>query len=421
MLLPMLFPTLAISAAPSSPEAKRAESMLKVAYKSRDRVEALVNGVKGNATLMKLISDAGLMGAFNGNLTLLKNGESLLDKANETYSAGNYAAALNYTLQALDIFRDVFKNIHVIVGKAGGFLERESVIVAEGLIVAANRTLERIKRIRELGEVPEDAIKKLSEAENLLNIAEIRSLLAKGNVSEVAHRIADAEKLVAEAFKMIKSKAEEKCAERVDKFIAKVNETFDKIVEKAKSLGVNASEVLKMFGFKSLSEIQEMKINLIGKVKNFIKLGKIIQAIKEIDDAIKKIRDMNRGLEKARYIVQYQNVTLYRLTPGLKVDIEKNVKKLFIMLDITVTNTGNATLIFPNSVFGLTIEKSVDGSWVPVYMPISAQILVMLKPGESRHITVKVELPAGKYRVAVHAMCEKIFTPVTAYAEFTIP
>jgi tetratricopeptide (TPR) repeat protein len=415
MLLPMLFPTLAISATPINPEAKRVENMLNVAYKSRNRVEALVNNVKANQTLMNLISVAGLMDAFNGNLTLLKNGENLLKTANETYSAGDYIMALNYTFQALDIFRDVFRNIHVIVGKAGGYLERESVIVAEGLIVAANRTLERIKSIRELGNIPSEADEKLSEAEALLNTAELRSLLTKGNVSEVAHRIADAEKLVADALKIIKSKAEEKCAERMDKFIAKVNETFDKIIEKARSLGVNASEVLKMFGFKNLSEIQEMKNNLIGKVRSYIKFGNITQAIKEMDKAMEKIRNMNMEMERVRYIAQYH------FNAKLEVKVEKSVKKPFIILDITITNTGNATLIFPNSAFGLTIERSVDGSWKPVYTPISAQVLMMLRPGESRHIVLRVELPAGTYRVAVHAMCEKIFTPVTAYAEFTIP
>jgi len=415
MLLPMLFPTLAISATPINPEAKRVENMLNVAYKSRDRVEALVDNVKANQTLMNLISAAGLMNAFNGNLTLLKNGENLLKTANETYSAGDYIMALNYTFQALDVFRDVFRNIHVIVGKAGGYLERESVVVAEGLIVAANRTLERIKSIRELGNIPSEADEKLSEAEALIKTDELRSLLTNGNVSEVAHRIADAEKLVADALKIIKSKAEEKCAERMDKFIAKVNETFDKIIEKARSLGVNASEVLKMFGFKNLSEIQEMKNNLIGKVRSYIKFGNITQAVKEMDKAMEKIRNMNMEMERVRYIAQYH------FNAKLEVNVEKNVKKPFTILDITITNTGNATLIFPNSAFGLTIERSVDGSWKPVYTPISAQILMMLKPGESRHITVKVELPAGTYRVAVHAMCEKIFTPVTAYAEFTIP
>jgi hypothetical protein len=191
---------------------------------------------------MNLISAAGLNSAFYGNVTLLGNGENLLSRAESEYEAGNYALALNYTLQALDVFRDVFRNVHVIVCKAGGCLERESVIVAEGLIVAANRTLERIKSIRELGDIPMEAYDKLSEAEKLLSITELRNLLAKGNVSEVAHRIADAEKLVADAFKIIKSKAEEKCAERVDKFLAKVDETFNKIA--AMLINIDASNII---------------------------------------------------------------------------------------------------------------------------------------------------------------------------------
>lgn len=415
MLLPMLSSTLAISAVPINPEIKRVENMLNIAYKARERVEYLISNVMNNVTLTNLISAAGLMDEFNGNVTLFNEGKILLDEAKGAYDAGNYALALNKVSQALDLFRDVFKNIHVIVCKAGGCLEDENAIKAEGLIVAANRTLERINSIRELGDIPEEAYSKLSEAESLLNIAELRNLLAKGNVSGVAHRIADAEKLIADAIKIIKSKAEEKCAERVDKFIAKINETFNKIVEKARSLGVNASEVLKMFGFNNLNEIQEMKNNLIGKVKSFVKFGNVIQAIKEMNDAMEKIRNMNREMEKVRYIAQYQ------FNAELEVKVEKSFRKPFTVLDITITNTGNATLIFPNSAFGLIIEKSVDGFWKPVYTPISAQVLIMLKPGESRHIVVKVDLPAGTYRVVVHAMCEKVLTPVTAQAEFTIP
>lgn len=411
----VITPTLGVNMFIQVEESKRVENIINVAEKAKIRVESLINTVESNNTLINLISSVGLSDDFDGNKTLFKTGVSLLNDAKNAYNSGNYALALNYTMQALELFRVVFRNIHIIVCKAGGCLEREDVLKAEGLIVAMNRSRERIQNMYEIEGLPEDVKKILSKAEEYLDITIARKLLAEGNVSGVAHRLAEAEKLISQAFSMIKSKAEEKSSERIEKFIAKFNETFEKMVGKAESLGVDATKVLNMFGLKSIEDIYAMKNEFVNRIKSYIKLGQFEKAINEMNKAREKLDEMNKEMERLRWRFTYN------FSVGIEIQVEKNVKKPFTTLEITILNTGNATIIFPNSMFGLTIEKKVGEEWKPFYVPIAAQVLMELKPGQSRHLTIRFTFEHGTYRVVIHGMCEKTFNPVIYYKEFTIP
>jgi len=415
ILSSILLPAPGINVMAQIGDEKRVENMISIAEKAKVRVESLIKSVEGNETLMSMISKAGLDGDFSGNKTLFNDGVRLLEQAKSLFSGGNYTSALNYTIRALELFRNVFRNIHVIVCRAGGCIEKEDVLKAEGLIVAINRSLERIKRIRETESLPSEVEGILSQAEKYLDLTEARRLLSEGNVSAVAHRLAEAEKLISQAFSMLKSEAEKKISERIDKFIVKFNETFEKIIDKAKSLGVNVSKVLSMLNLSSVNDIYAMRDNFVGHVKNYIKLGQFKRAVDELNSAMEKIENMNREMEKSKW--QYK----FNFKVGIEVNVEKSVKKPFTILDITISNTGNATIIFPNSMYGLTIERKVDGDWKPFYTPISALVLTELKPGQTRHLTIKLTLESGVYRVVVHGMCEKTFEPVTASVEFTIP
>lgn len=400
---------------PMDDNVKRVENILNVAIKSKDKVNLLIDQVKSNTTLMAMIVDAGLYDDFEGNETLFNEGLELLEIAQSKYIGEDYSSALNYTLQALEIFRDVFRNVHVIVCKAGGCLEKENVIIAEGLIVAMNRSRERIEMIRKLGELPDNVKSLLSNAENYLDIDVAKSLLRQGNVSGVAHRLAEAEKLISEAFKLIKSKAEEKNAERINNFIAKLNETFENTLDKLEKSGVNVTEILDKLGFKSVMELREAKNNLVKNIHRYINLGQVKKAIDEINSMSNKLQEINMRMEQIKYKHEYT------FNIGIEISIEKDVKKQFTTLYITIKNTGNATVIFPNSAYGIIVEKMINGIWTPFYMPISAQVLTSLKPGQSRPIILRINTVEGSYRIVLHGWCEGTMNPIVVYNEFTIP
>ena len=66
---------------------------------------------------------------------------------------------------------------------------------------------------------------------------------------------------------------------------------------------------------------------------------------------------------------------------------------------ITVKNTGDKTLSFPDSSLGLRIENVASGQ---KYTVASAQMITNLAPGESKDITWNENAPAGDYTATVH-------------------
>ena len=66
---------------------------------------------------------------------------------------------------------------------------------------------------------------------------------------------------------------------------------------------------------------------------------------------------------------------------------------------ITVKNTGDKTLSFPDSSFGLRIENVASDQ---KYTVASAQMITNLAPGESKDITWNENAPAGDYTATVH-------------------
>lgn len=400
----------------TSIESKRVENMLELAEKAKVRVELLISNVEINSTLMILIEKYGLIDEFNGNKTLFNEAINIFNMAKNAYTLGNYNLALNYTIQAFELFRLIFRNIHVIVCKAGGCLEKEDVLKAEGLIIAMNRTLERIKSIRSIEGLTEDILAILSEAEGYLNINRARELLMKGNVSEVAHMLAKAEQLVSKAFQMIKSKAYEKSEEKLEKFMGKLNEKCNEVIDKAKSLGINVTNILEIFGFKNVDEIRIVVNNATKNIRKLMDLKQFSRAAHEMNLVMVKLEKMIREMEKVRKKV-YEG----KFNIDIEVNVEKDVKKQFTTLRITVVNRGNATIVFLNSALGLIIEKKVDDSWKLFYAPIAAQVLTSLKPGQSKHLTIRITTELGIYRIVLRGFCEQTFIPIVKYVEFTIP
>ncbi|MEM3618529.1 MAG: hypothetical protein QXK47_05605 [Candidatus Bathyarchaeia archaeon] len=77
---------------------------------------------------------------------------------------------------------------------------------------------------------------------------------------------------------------------------------------------------------------------------------------------------------------------------------------------------------FPNSVYGITIERMDGSTWVLAYSPISVQVIMELKPGQAEHVQIMLPQPkSGEYRVHVHGRSKINMTPVETTAEFSIP
>lgn len=521
------------AAAEDGLEAK-ARAIINVAVKAEARVNVLIDMIEGNETIMKAIVNAGLNSSFNDMIALRDQGSDFLEKAKSSLEAGNYTKAIEEAIEAMRLLRDAYTGIHKILRQAGVTpleLGEAPELKAQGLLVAANRSLERIERIRSLPNASEvEGL--LSQAENLLN--NIGPLLEQGNVSAAAHNLAEANKLISEAFARLGRRAEEMIQKRAEKFVLDFGRIRNEFTRRIREEGLNETEILEGLGFGNLGQVvQNLTETVKGAGKKFRDVIKeIIEDLKGIGRILREVREIVPEKPSIRvkvgdilanasaafngkivrvegkyygekppedllgpsgappkrnwwiladdtgwiYIVGEERVGIIRRLPilegaevtvigrvvveddtlyiratlmapsepiivpvppigptkpvtpsdGLRLSVKVERVGRDYSVKVTLENIGNETIVFPNSAYGIVIERKIAAAWVPIYTPIAAQVLTKLKPGENATVTILLERPLkppspGTYRAVATGWLEGSGLPVTASAEFTMP
>ncbi|RLE52180.1 MAG: hypothetical protein DRJ20_00665 [Candidatus Methanomethylicota archaeon] len=277
--------TMSIASSAQNIKEQRVERFLEVAEKAKDRVERLINIIYSNETVLEIIEDTGLIDEFNGNITLFNNGVDKLNIAHTLLEEGDLANAIGNATEAFKIFRDVYKSLHKILEEAD--LCKCEIIDAPGLIEAMYRALDRIERIREIAS-PEalEAIEGiLSKAEEYLDIETAMELLSEGRVNETAHRLAEANRLIALAHSLLRKKAQELNIKRLTSYIKIVEKFCDRIERQINRL---KREDL-------ISKLDEAKA-LINDAKESLENGDYSSAILSIINARNLLREIEISL-----------------------------------------------------------------------------------------------------------------------------
>ncbi|MEM2025772.1 MAG: hypothetical protein QXW94_05720 [Desulfurococcaceae archaeon] len=106
--------------------------------------------------------------------------------------------------------------------------------------------------------------------------------------------------------------------------------------------------------------------------------------------------------------------------PAMEATLAKQVEGGDVTVRVTVVNSGGEKLYFPNPLYGLTVERMVDGVWVQHYAPVTAQVVVELEPGRSGEATVELRgLEPGLYRAVVWGWTGS--QQLAKHLEFTFP
>jgi HEPN domain-containing protein len=399
-------------------EVQRAQQIVRAAECALFKVKSFVNSIMQNESVKSRLEGLGLMDDLQGNASLLEQAEALVTEAKESLAAGKYTGAMVCAVEAMRICKDVCRNVHKILELAGLEIETSErpEVQAQGILVAVNRSLERIERLKALVEglkLPqvEEIKEKLSKAEGLLDIDEIKGLLSSGNVSEAAHGLAEANKLIGQAYGLLHSTAKERIVERMERYRAKIRERFEGIVNNMSE--EELGQAIRRLGFPDVGKLKKFIDDLIEQARGIakVKIGEALQKLGEARDKLKELAKI--------YIAK--RLPPIAEEPSLDVDVEVFKERVGVVVRVTVKNVGRTTILFPNTAFGSVVEKEVDGRWIPYYSPISAQVIVKLEPGEERSFSIRLFRPEpGHYRVAVHGFVEKAMTPVFAWAEFTI-
>jgi len=267
------------------------QKFIELAERAMDKTETLINITYANTTAMDIITDAGFYDQFMDNVTLFDKAAQNVTNAQERLDVGDLEGAIANVTYALEVFRDVFKAIHFILCNSD--LSKGELIDAQGLIQAMKRALERIDKLEEIGDLPDDALLLLEEARLYLNITAATEWLQLGLVNQTAHNLTDANKLIADAHKTLKNAAAEMNTNRIrahlrvmTNFRERLGSQVDKLEE-----GQAKQDLLTDLGIAG---------DLISQANGLLDGGEYSQALEKLQDAGALLDDVEQGLKAQR-------------------------------------------------------------------------------------------------------------------------
>ncbi|UCC58165.1 MAG: hypothetical protein JSW14_07390 [Candidatus Bathyarchaeum sp.] len=281
-----------------SPE-RRAERIVEIADSAGQRVADLIDLVYVNETVLELIENATLLEDLENNVTRYTQGMENVTNAYDALEAEDYEGAIANATQALHIFKEVLRSIHIILRQSE--VQRGQIVDAQGLLVAMGRALERIERLRELLDLlPEDseeALALLDEATNYLDIDEARLWLLDGNVTETAHNLTQANQLISQVHRLLRDQAKILNTWRIHNFLSGIHRTRIRLRDRfwaAHYEGVNVTAVLESLGYQNMTEFTQTIQNMTETAQG--KIADIREAIEDLKEIGRTIREMDYAL-----------------------------------------------------------------------------------------------------------------------------
>ena len=280
---------------PSNPNPARAWILLRIANRTAARVERLIERIYANESLIETLSNAGLLDDLEGNVTLFEEAKSLLGEAYVAIESGEYEEAVEKITDAMSTFRAVFKAIHRILEDYVGDLGPR--LIARGLLVAMRRALERVAWIRRLAPEDQEINSLLDEAEVYLNITAAEEMLLEGNVTGVAQNLVKANRLISEAFRLLREKARMGIKVRMSRYLENMRRSYRRMLAKlelAKRMGANVSKILERLGYENETQLTDALMDMLAEARS--RLDDIRDAMKDLQRIGRDISRMNRAL-----------------------------------------------------------------------------------------------------------------------------
>jgi tetratricopeptide (TPR) repeat protein len=283
----------------------KAERMVEIADGALDRVMDLVALVEADETAMDKITDAELDDKFDDNVSLCEEGGegwAALETANDHLEAGEYEEAIDSAREALEIFRDALRSIHVILCEAD--IEVGELLDPQILQDAIERSFDRITELRSIL-ADTEMLAKLDDAEELLDQAQ--GLLEQEEIDAAKDSLREANVLISQVCQELKQIAQELEPQRIKDYCEgafQYRERFRERFGEAGTEGFDVDGFLQGYGYQNeddfLARFQEMIRNAEGTEE-------IQNALEDLEEIGRMIREMDQNLtqEMGHYRAQH--------------------------------------------------------------------------------------------------------------------
>ncbi|MGQ9479292.1 MAG: hypothetical protein ACUVQ0_04620 [Thermoproteota archaeon] len=287
-------------AKPTADPCTKAEKIIWVAESAKNFTEKLVNYVSSNETIISIIEEADLIDDFNGSVSRLNEGVTVLEEARNYLNEGDCANATKKAIQALKVFKEVFRDINKILCSAN--IKHREVFDGQGLIIAMEVALKRVEKLEELAENIEEkgvnvseVLNVLNEAKQYLNIDEARVMLQQGNVSGVARMLIEANKLIAKASLMLNEKNRELIFGRIKQYLERMRE---RIRERLKGMNMTENEFFKYWNFTNAEEFWRERMEFSQRIKRRIEKKMFNETIADLKNFIREMHEFRFKFEE---------------------------------------------------------------------------------------------------------------------------
>lgn len=273
-------------------EETRAKRIIEVAENAAEKVGDLIDLVSSNSAILEMIDDTELTGALDGNITLYNTGLENVTNANICLLVEDYDGATANATEALTIFREVYRSIHLILYEAE--VTVGVYIYADELEEAIDRSIARVDELKEL--ISEDApiYNNLVEAEQLL--LQAKTELLSDNITDAKSDLRAANVLISEVCQYLKEAAQELNPSRIRDYCEEAQQYRERFRERfghAESEGFDVIGFLQGLGYQNEDEFMTRFEEMI---ENAQQTGDISDALGNLQEIGNTIRGMDSTL-----------------------------------------------------------------------------------------------------------------------------
>ena len=281
----------------------RAERIVELADKAEQRVGDLIELVESNDTALEMIDEAGLTGEFVNNVTRYDEGVENVTNAEACFAAEDYEGATANATEALSIFREVYRSIHVILCNAD--VNIGPLVAVHVLEEAIERSLDRVEELKAIISTEALIYSNLNDAEALLTTA--KDDLLPDDIEGAKTNLREANILISEVCQYLRQVAQELNPSRIRGYLDEAYRyryRFRERFRQAQDEGFDVDRFLQGFGYQNEEEFMNRFQEMIENAQGSEDVEDVLEDLEEIG---RLIREMNGNLtqEMGRYREHY--------------------------------------------------------------------------------------------------------------------
>ncbi len=264
-----------------------AEQVVALAERASQHVQALIDMVEADEDALDKIGAAGLSEEWADNVALFSTGLEYLEDAKESLVGSDDRGAVGSAVDALKVFRDVYRAFHILLVDAG--IQKGDLIEKQGLLEAIVRELQRIDKLREIlsDNVAEDILGLLDSAYGLLNDG--KRLLLEGDAAGARAKYIEAKENIAEVYQYLKSEAEESNEWRLRVYCEGLQERIRERFRQGREQGIDLTRVLQSYGYQSENQYMTALQNSIQRAQSGQDLGEVVRNCRQISQMVQQM------------------------------------------------------------------------------------------------------------------------------------